>query len=228
LSESFAGGVRAAVPVVLGYLGIGIAAGVVERAAGMSYAEVLLISTVLYAGSAQFVVTSMLALASPASAIVPTIFFLNLRHLLLAAALAPALRGVPAWKSALLGLQLTDETFVVASGKSRIRAAWMAGLNLAAWTTWALANLFGAALSGVASNTRVLAFALPCMFAGLLVLQIRSHTRPRIALATALLAAISGVAIQLVSPGPWAVVGATLAGATAGLFLQRWTSARNS
>src|SRR5436189_163067 len=46
---------RAAAPVVLGYLGIGIAAGVVERAAGLSYAEVLLISAVLYAGSAQFV-----------------------------------------------------------------------------------------------------------------------------------------------------------------------------
>src|SRR5712692_4531263 len=115
---------RAAVPVVLGYLGIGIAAGVVERAAGLSYAEVLLISTVLYAGSAQFVVTSMLSLASPASAIVLTVFFLNLRHLLLSAALAPALRGVAAWKNALLGRQLTDETFVVAAGLPAIMAAF--------------------------------------------------------------------------------------------------------
>ena len=94
--ESFAAGMRAAVPVVLGYLGIGIAAGVVERAAGLSYAEVLLISAVLYAGSAQFVVTSMLSLASSASAIVLTVFFLNLRHLLLSAALAPALRATRA------------------------------------------------------------------------------------------------------------------------------------
>src|SRR6266480_4519254 len=114
---------RAAVPVVLGYLGIGIAAGVVERAAGLSYAEVLLISAVLYAGSARLVVTSMLSLASSASAIVLTVFFLNLRHLLLSAALAPALRGVPAWKNALLGLQLTDETFVVASGRRPLSPA---------------------------------------------------------------------------------------------------------
>src|SRR6266852_293048 len=132
---------RAAVPVVLGYLGIGIAADVVERTAGLSYAEVLLISTVLYAGSAQFVVTSMLSLASPASAIVLTVFFLNLRHLLLSAVLAPALRGVAAWKNALLGRQLTDETFVVASGRRPLSPAWMAGLNLAAWSAWAVANL---------------------------------------------------------------------------------------
>ena len=224
MKETFAQGARAALPVVLGYLGIGFAAGVVERAAGMSYAEILLLSMVLYAGSAQFVVTSMLALGAPASAIVPTVFFLNLRHLLLSAAVAPALRGVAAWKGALLGLQLTDETFVVASAKARIAPAWMAGLNLAAWSTWALANLAGAALAGLATDTRPLAFALPAMFAGLLVLQVNS----RLSIAVAVFAAAAGVAIQRVLPGSWAVVGAALAAATLGLFLARWTSARSS
>jgi 4-azaleucine resistance transporter AzlC len=223
---SFREGLRASLPVVLGYLGIGFAAGVVERAAGLSYAEIVLLSTVLYAGSAQFVVTSMLTLGAPASAIVPTVFFLNLRHLLLSAALAPALRGVAAWKSALLGLQLTDETFVVASGEKRIRPAWMAGLNLAAWSTWALANLAGAALANLATDTRPLGFALVAMFAGLLVLQLKGKGRTGIAVAA--FAAAAGVAAQLLRPGPWAVVGATLLGATLGLLLVRWKSAPNS
>jgi predicted branched-subunit amino acid permease len=213
---------------VLGYLGIGIAAGVVERAAGLSYAEILLMSTVLYAGSAQFVVTSMLSIGSPASAIVPTVFFLNLRHLLLSAALAPALREAPAWKSALLGLQLTDETFVVAAGKPKISVAWMAGLNLAAWLTWAAANLAGAALTGAVTDTRVLGFALPCMFAGLLVLQLKNMPGAKTALFAAFFSAAAGIAIQLALPGPWAVVGATLLGASLGLLIQRWTSARSS
>jgi 4-azaleucine resistance transporter AzlC len=226
LKETFLHGARAGLPVVLGYLGIGFAAGVVERAAGMSYAEVLLLSTVLYAGSAQFVVTSMLALGAPASAIVPTVFFLNLRHLLLSAALAPALRGAAAWKSALLGLQLTDETFVIASREARIAPAWMAGLNLAAWSAWAIANLAGAALANLATDTRPLAFALPAMFAGLLVLQIRGNARA--AVAVALFAAAVGVALQLARPGPWAVVGATVLGASFGLLLQRWKSAPSS
>ena len=224
----FAEGVKAALPVVLGYLGIGFAAGVVERAAGLSYAEILLLSTVLYAGSAQFVVTSMLTLGSPAPAIVLTVFFLNLRHLLLSAALAPALRAVPAWKNALLGLQLTDETFVVASSTKKISAAWMAGLNLAAWSTWAVANLAGAALSGAVRDTRALGFALPCMFAGLLVLRLGSHPKLRIALAVASIAAAGGLAIQKLYPGPWAIVGATILGATLGLALQRWKSAPSS
>lgn len=224
MERSFLQGARAALPVVLGYLGIGLAAGVVERAAGLGYAEIALLSTVLYAGSAQFVLTSMLSLGAGTAAIVPTVFFLNLRHLLLSAALAPKLRGVPAWKNALLGLQLTDETFVVAASQPRLSPAWMAGLNVAAWSTWAAANLAGAALAGQAGDVRALGFALPAMFAGLLVLQMKG----RRSLAVALVAAASGLALQAAVPGPWAVVGATLAGATFGLALQRWKSGPGS
>ena len=218
----FRDGAKAALPVILGYLGIGFAAGVVEHAAGLSYAEILLLSTVLYAGSAQFVVAGMLG--SPAAAIVLTVFFLNLRHLLLSAALAPALRAVPAWKNALLGLQLTDETFVVASSRQDITAGWMAGLNLAAWSAWAVANLAGAALSGHASDTRALAFALPAMFAGLLALQLKSRT----GWAAAGLAALSALLVHKAFPGPWAIVSAALLGASLGLAIERWKSARNS
>jgi predicted branched-subunit amino acid permease len=194
----------------------------------MSYAEVLLISTVLYAGSAQFVVTSLLTLASPTAAIVLTVFFLNLRHLLLSAALAPALRHVPAWKNALIGLQLTDETFVVAAGKPALSPGWMFGLNLAAWTTWALANLAGAVLSGSIGDTRVLGFALPCMFAGLLVLQLQSFAALRSPLVVAVASAAFACLLQTKVAGPAVIIVATIAGATLGLILHRWTSERNS
>lgn len=231
-NETFAGGARAGVPVVLGYLGIGLAAGVVERAAGLSYAEILLLSMVLYAGSAQFVLTSMVALANPLSAIVLTVFFVNARHLLLSAALAPYFRRLPAWKNALLGLQLTDETFVVAAARFARRppegAAWMAGLNLAAYSAWAMANFAGAVFSGWAANTRVLGFALPCMFAGLLVLQLAAQPRLRVGLVVAFFAAALAVAMQSLYPGPWAVIFGTVFGATLGLALERWTSAPKS
>src|SRR3990172_12658401 len=87
----FASGARAGLPVVLGYLSIGFAAGVVQRASGLSVAEVMLMSLVLYAGSAQFVAASMIAAASPPLAVIATVLFVNLRHLLLSAALPPLL-----------------------------------------------------------------------------------------------------------------------------------------
>lgn len=241
----FFGGSRAALPVVLAYLSIGFAAGVVQRAAGLSVAEVMLLSLLLYAGSAQFVVASLIASAvSPATAIV-TVFFVNLRHLLLASALAPYCRNFPVWQNALIGAQLTDETFVVAwgrltaagatpttAGPGAFTARWMFGLNVSAYAAWALANLAGALLGGSVGGTRALGFdfALAAMFGALLVLQLGAQPRAArtTGLAVAALAALFSVMVALALPGNWNILIATLAAATAGLFLQKWKSANTS
>jgi len=233
-ASGFRAGARAGLPVVLGYLSIGFAAGVVQRAAGLSVAEIMLMSLVLYAGSAQFVAASMIAAASPPAAVIATVFFVNLRHLLLSAALAPWFARVPAWKNALVGAQLTDETFVVAlSGLQAGRPAapaWMAGLNLSAYGAWASANLAGALAGGLVAHIRVLGFdfALPAMFAALLVLQFSTQANRGRALIVTLAASAISVGVALALPGNWNIIVATLAGATLGAALELWTSAQTS
>jgi 4-azaleucine resistance transporter AzlC len=207
---------------------------VVERAAGLSVAEVALLSLVLYAGSAQFVAASMIAAASPAAAIVVTVFFVNLRHLLLSAALAPALSRLPSWQNALVGAQLTDETFVIAWGRvaagGTLTAPWMWGLNVSAYLAWAAANVAGALFGAALGDSRALGFdfALTAMFAALLVLQLQAAPARGRAVAVAVLAAVLAIALSQVLPGTWFVIVATLAAATAGFLLERWTSAPRS
>jgi 4-azaleucine resistance transporter AzlC len=239
--SGFGAGARAGLPVVLGYLSIGFAAGVVQRAAGLSVAEVMLLSLVLYAGSAQFVVASLVAAAvSPATAVI-TVFFVNLRHLLLASALAPYCRNFPAWQNALIGAQLTDETFVIAWGRLAggaggtpgvLNARWMIGLNLSAYGAWAVANLAGALLGDRVGNIHALGFdfALAAMFGALLVLQLAGQGRAgrSVGLAVAALAALLSVAAALALPGHWNILAATLVAATTGLVLQQWKSATTS
>ena len=250
-------GARAALPIVLGYLSIGFAAGVVQRSSGLSVAEVMLMSLVLYAGSAQFVAAGLIAAAYPGSlpmvAIIATVFLVNLRHILLSAALAPYFARQSAANNALLGLQLTDETFVVAWSAlvrrllpERGRAAWMAGLNLSAYLSWAAANLAGALAGGWVGDTRALGFdfALPAMFGALLVLQLSAHRGAvtnglglglarapelRGMLLVALVAAALAVAIAVRLPGQWNILIATVVAATLALVMERrWTSARRS
>ncbi len=239
--SGLAAGARAGLPVVLGYLSIGFAAGVVQRAAGLSVAEVMLLSLVLYAGSAQFVVASLVAAAvSPATAII-TVFFVNLRHLLLASALAPYCRNFPVWQNALIGAQLTDETFVIAWGRlaggaggtpAVLNARWMIGLNLSAYGAWAIANLAGALLGDRVGNIHALGFdfALAAMFGALLVLQLAGQggTGRSVGLVVAALAALISVAATLALPGHWNILVATLVAATTGLGLQQWKSATTS
>ena len=70
-------------------------------------------STLIYAGSAQFILAGMYATGAPASAII-LLYFFNLRHLLMSAALAPYFMKLPLFKNLLIGSQITDETFGVA------------------------------------------------------------------------------------------------------------------
>lgn len=86
-------------PTVLGYVGIGIVFGIVSRAAGISVLITLLISTFVYAGSAQFVLITMLVNHSPLLPIVFSIFLVNARIMLMSTTLSPYFKQEPTWKN---------------------------------------------------------------------------------------------------------------------------------
>jgi 4-azaleucine resistance transporter AzlC len=222
----FLAGVRDCLPVVLGYLAIGLAFGVVARTAGLSVLEVTLMSLILYAGSAQFIAVGLIATGAPALATVVTVALVNIRHLLYSAALAPHLhRGSP-WKNLLVGLELTDETFALIVGRlgrgRNANHAWLYGINVTAQASWVGATTLGALLGQAVSNVTVLGldFALPAMFAALLVLQIANRPRLRIAATVAVVGALVAVGGGLVVSGSWAVIAATVVAATLGVALE--------
>jgi 4-azaleucine resistance transporter AzlC len=221
-----AAGARAGVPIILGALAVGVAFGVLARTAGLSVAEIALMSIILFAGSAQFIATSLIAAGAAAPAIVATVFLVNVRHLLYSAALAPQLRRLPTWKNVLIGAELTDETFAVAASHLAAgrpaRASWLIGLNLSFQVCWVASTVAGALLGDAIPDTRALGldFALGAMFTALLVIQMASRPNPRVALAVIGVGAVVGVGGALVVPGSWAVVAATVAAASVGLALE--------
>jgi 4-azaleucine resistance transporter AzlC len=224
-------GARDALPVVMGYVAIGLAFGVVAQTAGISVPEVLFMSLVLYAGSAQFVTVGLIAAGAPAPAIVLTIFLVNVRHLLYSTAMSPHVRGLKSWQNALIGAELTDETFAVATGclnNGRTpSAAWFLGINNTSHASWVICTTLGALLGSSITDTRALGldFALAAMFAALLVLQVVNRPRVRAAAASAFAGAATGLLGALVMPASWAVVTATLVAATLGVALEGRTGA---
>ena len=131
--ETFLEGVKACIPTLLAYLSIGFACGIVQKTAGLSLAEITLLTLFVYSGSAQFIVASMYVISTPL-AVITTIFFVNLRHLLLSAALSPFFQHLSPIRNMLIGAMLTDETFGVAIQKSvdknNISEKWMLVLIL--------------------------------------------------------------------------------------------------
>ncbi|MGD0857517.1 MAG: AzlC family ABC transporter permease, partial [Dehalococcoidia bacterium] len=59
--KDFRQGVVASTPIVVGYLPIGIAYGILARQAGFSLFQAVSLSLFVYAGAAQFIAVSMIA-----------------------------------------------------------------------------------------------------------------------------------------------------------------------
>ncbi|MCM3567264.1 AzlC family ABC transporter permease [Neobacillus mesonae] len=226
--SSFLAGARDCLPTVLGYLSIGFAAGVVEKTAGLSIMEIGLLSLLLYAGSGQFIAAAMIGANSPTFAIIFTIFFVNLRHLLMSAALSPYFRHLTPFKNILIGSLLTDETFGVAmnvaAGKTFISEKWMHGLNVTAYLNWFAANIAGAYFGAWIADPEQfgLDFALPGMFIGLLVLQMASRKKIVRDIIVALSAVIIVVVVSQLTSGSVGVIVATVIASTIGMAVEKW------
>ncbi|MFB8374605.1 AzlC family ABC transporter permease [Paenibacillus taichungensis] len=226
--DTFLQGIKDCVPTLLGYLSIGFAAGVVEKTAGLSIAEITLMSLLLYAGSGQFIAAGMIAMSNPISAIIFTIFFVNLRHFLLSAALAPYFRHLSPWKNMVTGSLLTDETFGVAinqlSNKKFASYRWMLGLNITAYLNWLVANIVGGFFGKWIPNPEIfgLDFALPAMFIGLLVIQISSQKRFYADIMVAVSAIIIVIGVSFFFSASAGIIIATILGSTIGVMIDKW------
>ncbi|ASZ62705.1 MULTISPECIES: AzlC family ABC transporter permease [Bacillus] len=226
--ETFMDGVKACLPTVFGYLSIGFAAGVVAKTAGLSVLEIALLSLFLYAGSGQFVTAGMILAGSAITSILFSIFLVNLRHLLFSASLAPYCRKFSAWKNFVIGSQITDETFGVASNHLENRKeasfSWLLGLNITAYINWLLANVLGGIFGGLVTDTESIGmdFALPAMFAGLLVLQILSKTNKALEISIAIFTIFCLIAVNYLMPGMWAVMVTTIIASTVGMVIKKW------
>lgn len=226
--DTFLQGVKDCIPTLLGYLSIGFAAGVVQKTAGLTIAEIALISLFLYAGSAQFIMASMLVAGSSGAAIIFTVFFVNLRHILLSAALSPYFKHLSSFKNMLIGALLTDETFGVAinqaAKRKQISEKWMHGLNITAYLNWLAANLAGAFLGQWITNPEQygLDFALPAMFIGLLVLAISARKRIKLDIFVAVCAAAIVVGFSFFSSSSLSIIVATIAASTIGMVMEKW------
>lgn len=177
--------------------------------AGLTPAQVLGMSVLVFAGASQFVAVPMIAAGAPALAIVVTTYVVNMRHYLMAATLAPSFRGFRRLWLALIAHLINDESFAVAVARSRPPDAWVY-LGSAAAISGAFVGgvAVGTALGGLVERPERygLDFAFPAVFLALVAVQLRRRTDWLVAIGAAALA----VALALVLPGNWHIVVAGL------------------
>ena len=218
LRQALAGMVRA-VPIMLGYLPIGMAFGVLASTAGLSIYSALAMSVFVFAGSAQLIAVGMIDTGAGIAAITVTVFLVNLRHMLMSAYLAPHLGGLKTWQQALFSYEITDESFALHSTRFRKKglppAVEIFALNHSAHLAWIAGTLLGAWI-GVRLVFDIEVFgvdyALPAMFIALLVMQIENRRHVAIAVISAAL----GLTFYLAGMNQFYIILATVIAATIG------------
>lgn len=220
---------RQALPIILGYVPVGFAYGVLAQKSGLSGFNTMLMSVLVFAGSAQLIAVGLFASGTAPLAVVATTFIVNLRHLLMSAALAPFLRAWSKTRLALFSYQLTDETFALHANrfaKGETGAGETFGINVIAQCAWVGGTALGLAASTLITDIRPIGldYALPAMFIALLLGQLKSWQHAAVAVA----AGVLSTALMLAGLGQSHVLAATIMAATIGLGVHAWTNRRSS
>ena len=185
---TFQQGVQECIPTLLGYIGIGLSFGIVAASQDFSVLEILLLCLLVYAGAAQFIICALVITGTPISAIVLTTLIVNSRFFLLSMTLSPNYKDYGIWNRLALSSILTDETFGVAitphlKGET-INDRWLHGLNITAYSFWAIACVLGAVFGKYISHPEMLGldFAITAMFIFLAMAQFETITRSKVSI----------------------------------------------
>ena len=210
-------------PIILGYIPVGFAYGVLAQKVGLSPLNTLLMSVLVFAGSAQLIAVGLMAAGVPPLSVIATTFVVNLRHLLMSASLSPHFKTWKKWELALFSFELTDETFALhstrfAAGETLKSETFC--INIIAQCSWVLGTWLGMVASTLITDVKPIGldYALPAMFIALLVAQIKERMHVLVALAAGMLS----VGLAMGGMNRFNVIVATVVAATLGLGVEKW------
>jgi 4-azaleucine resistance transporter AzlC len=211
---TFRDGVRAGVPFALAGGLVAISFGVLARQAGLSPLAAIVMSAIVYAGSAQFTAIAILAGGGGVGSAVGAAALMNSRFLPMGVALAPSLPGRAPWRAA-QGQAVVDASWALASRDDGTFDRWMLfGSSAIQYLTWTSGTILGALSGDILGDPHKLGLdaVYPAFFVALLL----SEARSRRARSAAALGALIALALVPFAPAGVPVLVASL-GALIGL-----------
>lgn len=138
---------RLTLPVAFGYLFLGTAFGATLAQAGFGPAWALAVSTLVYAGSLQFVMVPFMAAGTSLVTVALTALMVNARHVFYGVSLIERFERMGAWKPYMV-FSLTDETYSVYCGlPGAVQNGVMVRISLYDQLYWVAGSLLGSVLA---------------------------------------------------------------------------------
>jgi 4-azaleucine resistance transporter AzlC len=208
----FLRGARDILPIVAAAAPFGLVFGALAVQKGLTFAEAVFMSAVVYAGASQFAALELWAPPLPVWAILFSVLAVNFRHVLYSAALGRKMRHWPA-AGRLAGFGfMVDPIYALAevNGGARLSGAYYLGIAMPLYLAWIAATAVGAAFGSLIAEPAALGldFVLTAYFI-ILVAGFRARPNAGWIIATA---AAGAIAAHLAIGPPWHIAVGALAG----------------
>ena len=169
------------VPVLMGYLAIGIAFGLMLQSIGYGPGWAALMSLLIYAGSGQYLGVSLLAMGAPLTQVALLTFIVNFRHLVYGLSLLEKVRGMGVRKLYMM-FSLTDETYALLSSAKVPEGVrehdfyfWIALMDQSYWVIGSVLGAVAGQLLGF--DTTGVDFAMTALFIVIAVDQWKAYPK---------------------------------------------------
>lgn len=168
-------------PVLMGYLAIGIAFGLMLQEIGYNFIWAFFMSLTIYAGSGQYLGVTLLATAASLGTVAVMTLLINFRHLVYGLSMLEKFRGMGLRKLYMI-FSLTDETYaLLSSAQAPIGVdpkRFYFAIALLDHSYWILGSVIGAVAGAVLPiNTTGIDFAMTALFVVIAVDQWQSYSR---------------------------------------------------
>ena len=167
------------IPVMAGYISLGIAFGLLLQSIGYGPIWAFLMSLFIYAGSAQFLAVELLAAGATLAHIALLTFLLNFRHLFYGLSMIEKYRGTGIGKIYLI-FGLTDETYALLTGYKTPEGlsdkSYFFAVTLMNHLYWIFGSVIGSVAGSIIPfDLTGIDFAMTALFAVLVVEQWKTN-----------------------------------------------------
>jgi 4-azaleucine resistance transporter AzlC len=176
--ERFRAGIRRGIPFGIAVFAIAMSFGVLARPLMGAVAPIVM-SILVFSGSAQFGALAVLTAGGSAGAAIAAGVLLNARYLAMGFALAPSLRGRPLSRAA-FAMTTVDASWAAASiGGGSFDPWYMVGVSAPQYTGWVLGTVLGVFIGPVLGDPKALGLdaLFPAFFVALLFAEARGRRR---------------------------------------------------
>ena len=217
--QQFIRGMRAGIPVILGFVPVGIAYAIMAKQAGFTNLQTCLMSLSVFAGASQMMATGMFAQGASIFAMVLATFILNLRHLIMSTCVINRMKTGGIGIHLLAAFGITDESFAIftTEKEENCTVMFLLGLVLVNYSSWNIGTLLGTIVSDFLPEilTASLGISLYAMFLGLLMPNLTNNRRLGILV---IFTAICNTILNQLVASSWALIISTLFCAFIGVF----------